>query len=93
MVNDDHASSKFVSFINSSPFSSIILISTYDDASLHLTKQARQVLANLGAENSITFRDSFALVSQNAYGEPTWFREKYAPKRRGPVSISVEIVL
>ena len=93
MVDDVDASSKFISFITSSPRAAIVLLCTYDDASVQLTNSAKAMLSSLGAESSIGFRDSFVLASQKDTLKPTWFREGYAAAGNGPVQIATQIEL
>ena len=93
MVDDLKGSEKFTSFINSSPKAAIILLSTFDDSSVHLTNAANQTLAHLGAKSVIGFRDSYGLVTQKDTLKPTWFREKLAVAGKGPIRISVQVEL
>ena len=93
MVDDMQASIKFVAFIETAPFAAIVLISTYDDATVRLTNSARNVIASLGAKSSIGFRNSFALVAQKDTTKPIWFREKIKLQAKGPAQIIVTLWL
>ena len=92
-VDDQQASSKFIAFLESSPRAAIVLLSTFDDASVYLNDAAKEKLSILGAESKIRFRDSFALVTQKDIPTPEWFVEGHATAGAGPLNISVQIEL
>ena len=75
-----------VSFIESFPDGSIVLIAAYDSAENNFTQQAKDYFASLGSVGaaSLGWRTSLAILTAKGVPKPDWFAEKYAAAGAGP---------
>ena len=90
----DHSGGKnMANFINSLPDHTVVLIAV-EDSGEKFVNDADSALKSLGATEPLNpgHRGSWLLVGYKGTGErPTWIRQAWKPRYRGPVYLSVNV--
>lgn len=90
---DRLAGKNMANFINSLPDNTVVLIAVKDSGERFIS-DADPALKSLGATGPLNpgYRGSWLLVGYKGTGErPTWIKEAWKPRYRGPVYLSVKV--